>query len=196
MNYNQLFLTRNECFRRHVRHEVKGIMLHSTGADNPRLSRYIQPNDGKLGENRHGNHWNVRYPDSRRVCPHAFIGRLADGTVATYQVLPWDIVGWHSGSGKKGSANRLGYIGIEICEDSLRDGGYLAEVYREAAELCADLCRQYSLDPSYDIICHSEGHRLGIASNHADVMHWFLRFGRDMDGFRAEVRRIEKEKSE
>jgi hypothetical protein len=37
------------------------------------------------------------------------------------------------------------------------------------------LCEAYGLDPLEDgvVICHSEGHKRGIASNHADVLHWF-----------------------
>ena len=37
------------------------------------------------------------------------------------------------------------------------------------------------------IICHSEGFKLGIASNHADVLHWFPYFGKDMNQFRKDV---------
>ena len=37
------------------------------------------------------------------------------------------------------------------------------------------------------LICHSEGYRRGVASNHGDVMHWFPKFGKNMDGFRADV---------
>ena len=39
------------------------------------------------------------------------------------------------------------------------------------------------------VICHSEGHQRGIASNHADVMHWFPQYGKSMDTFRADVAR-------
>ena len=38
--------------------KIKGIMVHSTGVNNPYLKRYVQPNDGKLGKNQNGNHWN------------------------------------------------------------------------------------------------------------------------------------------
>ncbi len=38
------------------------------------------------------------------------------------------------------------------------------------------------------IICHSEGCKLGIASNHGDVMHWFPKHGKSMDTFRAAVK--------
>ncbi len=189
MNYHQLFLTRNECFIKRSSHRVRGIMLHSTGANNPYLKRYVGPDDGFLGKNHYNNHWNQYRPDGKQKCVHAFIGKLADGSIATYQTLPWNVVGWHSGKGKNGCANNLGYIGFEICEDGLKDASYFKAVYREAVELCSDLCKQYALNPLEDgvIICHAEGNARGIASNHGDVMHWFPRFGKSMDKFRADV---------
>lgn len=58
-------------------------------------------------------------------------------------------------------------------------------------ELTAYLCREYGLDPLEDgvVICHQEGARRGIASNHADVLHWFPMHGMTMDDFRADVAR-------
>ena len=35
-------------------------MVHSTGANNPYLRRYVQPDDGELGKNRYDNDWNRR----------------------------------------------------------------------------------------------------------------------------------------
>lgn len=194
MFYRQLFLTENECFKKAKKHTVKGIMVHSTGANNPYLKRYVGPDDGLLGKNVYGNHWNTPRPGGRQVCVHAFIGKLADGTVAVYQTLPWDIVGWHSGRGKSGSANEMGYIGFEICEDGLNDRAYFDEAYKAASELCADLCEQYRLNPLADgvLICHSEGAKRGIASNHGDVMHWFPKHGMSMDAFRRDVGSILK----
>lgn len=141
-----------------------------------------------LGENIYGNYWNTPRPDGKEICPHAFIGKLNDGSIATYQVLPWDMRGWHCGSGSNGSANNS-HIGFEICEDGLTDAGYLDKVYKEAVELCAYLCRQYNLNPQADgvIIDHSEGHARGIASNHSDVGNWWPKFGKSMDAFRADV---------
>jgi hypothetical protein len=192
MKLRRLFLTLNDCYKSGKKHVVRGIMLHSTGANNPNLKRYVNPDDGLLGKNQYNNHWNTAKPDGRQICTHAFIGKLADGTIATYQTLPWDIVGWHSGSGSKGSAanaNNNGYIGFEICEDGLADRAYFDKVYREAVELCAYLCKAYGIKPeSPTLICHSEGYKLGIASNHGDVMHWWPRFGKSMDGFRADVK--------
>ena len=191
MNLNRLYLTKNECYRAGRIITPKGIMVHSTGANNPHLKRYVGPDDGKLGENVYGNHWNQARPDGRQVCVHAFIGKLADGSIATYQTLPWNHRGWHAG----GDANNT-HIGFEICEDGLTDASYFSAVYKEAVELCVHLCKLYGISEK-DIICHSEGYKQGIASNHADVMHWFPKHGKTMDTFRADVKKLlsEEEKS-
>ena len=183
MNLHRLYLTENECYKRGAKISVKGIMVHSTGANNPNLSRYVGPDDGLLGKNAYGNHWNTYRPGGIQVCVHAFIGKLKDGTIATYQTLPWDHRGWHAA----GSANNT-HIGFEICEDGLADAKYFAKVYQEAVELCAYLCKMYNLDPLKNIIDHSEGAKKGIASSHGDVAHWFPRHGKNMDKFRAAVK--------
>ena len=66
---------------------------------------------------------------------------------------------------------------------------YFQAVYCNAVELTAELCRIYGLDPLEEgvVICHSEGYRKGIASNHADVTHWFPKHGKTMDDFRRDV---------
>lgn len=183
MNLQKLILTQNDCYKAGRKIAVKGIMVHSTGANNPNLRRYIGPDDGLLGPNPNNNHWNQPRPDGQQKCVHAFIGKLKDGSIATYQTLPWDHRGWHAG----GKANDT-HIGFEICEDNLNDPVYFASVYREAVELCAYLCRQFGLTEK-NIICHSEGAKLGIASSHTDVMHWFPRHGKSMDTFRADVKK-------
>ena len=184
MNLHQLILTENACYKANRKITVKGIMVHSTGANNPWLKRYVGPDDGLLGKNKYNNHWNTYHPGGREVCVHGFIGKLNDGTVATYQTLPWNHRGWHAG----GSANNT-HIGFEICEDGLTDPTYFKAVYNEAVELCAYLCKQYGLTEK-DIICHSEGYKKGIASNHGDVMHWFPRHGKSMDTFRTDVKAL------
>jgi hypothetical protein len=181
MNLRTQILTNNACYKAGRTITPKGIMLHSTGANNPWLRRYIAPDDGLLGKNEYNNHWNMDTPDLR-VCVHAFIGKLADGSIATYQTLPWNYRGWHAG----GKANDT-HIGFEICEDDLTDSSYFSAIYKEAIELCVYLCRLYGFTDK-DIICHSEGYKPGIASNHADVMHWFPKHGKSMDTFRAAVK--------
>lgn len=182
MNLRKLILTNNACFKASKTIIPKGIMVHSTGADNPWLKRYVGPDDGLLGKNQYNNHWNQEKPGGRQVCVHAFIGKLADGTIATYQTLPWNHRGWHAG----GTANNT-HIGFEICEDGLSDSTYFNKVYLEAVELCVFLCREFGLTEK-DIICHSEGYKQGITSNHGDVLHWFPKHGKSMDTFRADVK--------
>ncbi|MEA4932935.1 MAG: peptidoglycan recognition family protein [Lawsonibacter sp.] len=180
MNLHTCLLTANDCYKAGKTIVPRGIMVHSTGSNNPKLSRYVAPNDGLLGTPS-SNSWNQ---SGTTACVHAFIGKLADGSVATYQTLPWTMRGWHC----KYSGNNT-HIAFEICEDGLTDPVYFAAVYREAVELTAYLCKLYALDPLADgvVICHQEGYQRGIASNHGDVLHWFPMHGKNMDDFRADA---------
>ena len=184
MNLHKLIFTNCDSYKKAKTITPKGVMVHSTGANNPNLSRYVGPDDGLLGVNKYGNHWNM---PKVGASVHAFIGKLKDGSVATYQVLPCNY--------KSGHCARSGndtHLSFEICEDSLEDSAYFAAVYREAVELTAMLCRLYDLDPLADgvVIDHAEGYRRGIASNHGDVAHWFKKHGKTMDDFRADVAKL------
>ena len=194
MRLIKCILTANDCYKAGRTINPKGVMVHSTGANNPLVARYVQPSNNDpnrdslqatIGGNRNNNDWNNPGLD---VCTHAFIGKLADGGVGTVQTLPWNYLGWHAGYGKKGSANNT-HIAFEICEDALKSSAYFRKVYQEAVELTAMLCKTYNLNPLADgvVICHSEGCQRGIASNHGDVMHWFPKFNKSMDTFRADV---------
>ena len=185
MNLKQYYLTKNECYQRNVTITVGGLMLHSTGANNPNLKRYVPNFDGTIGDNTNGNHWDQYRPGGRQVCVHGFIGKLADGSIATVQTLPWNMRGWHAGK----AAGNNSYIGVEICEDGLKDSDYFTKVYNEAVELFAYLCKEFNLNPLTNILCHCEGYDKGIASNHADVMHWFSKHGKTMDDFRNDVKK-------
>jgi N-acetylmuramoyl-L-alanine amidase len=184
MNLRKLILTNNACYKAGRTIISKGIMIHSTGANNPWLKRYVGPDDGLLGKNQYNNHWNQDKPGNRQVCVHAFIGKIANGSVATYQTLPWNHRGWHGG----GKANDT-HIGFEICEDGLSDSTYFNKVYKEAVELCVYLCKAYKLTEK-DIIGHYEGYQKGIASNHGDPLNWFPKHGKSMDTFRADVKAL------
>lgn len=180
MKLLKCILTENGCYKTKRTIRPKGVMVHSTGADNPRVSRYV-PGDEEMGRNTAGNHWDR---PGLTKCVHAFVGLFADGEVGTVQTLPWEHRGWHAG----GAANNT-HIGFEICEDGLEDPVYFGKVYQEAAELTAMLCQKFGLDPLADgvVICHAEGHERGVASNHGDVLHWFPKMGKSMNDFRAHV---------
>ena len=197
MNLRTQILTHNNCYTVGRTIRPAGVMVHSTGANNPKVSRYV-PGDSILGWNTGGNHWDQtnaqweeKFGGPLDRCVHAFIGKWADGKVGTVQTLPWNRRAWHCGKGHKGTANDT-HISFEICEDGLSDASYFSAVYQEAVELAAYLCELYGLDPLEDgaVICHQEGYRRGVASNHADVLHWFPKFGKSMDDFRRDVDKI------
>lgn len=177
--------------------KVAGIVVHSTGANNPNLKRYVQPTSknakaaeilADLGKNAYGNHWNN---SAKKVLVHAFIGKNAKGTVETYQVLPFDRTCWGCGQASKGSFNYnpQAHIQFEICEDNLTDEKYFKAAMTEAQEFCAYLCKKFNLDVS-TVVSHAEAHKKGYASNHGDIDHWLKRHGKTMDWFRAQVKSI------
>jgi N-acetylmuramoyl-L-alanine amidase len=45
----------------------------------------------------------------------------------------------------------------------------------------------YDIAPD-NIISHAEGYQKGVASNHADVGHWFPKHGKTMDDLRRDVK--------
>ena len=181
---------------------IKGVLWHSTGANNPNLKRYVQPGDNDankdqliklLGKNNYGNDWNHINHQAGLNC---WIGKLADGSVTTVQTMPWNYKPWGCGSGSKGSCNN-GWIQFEICEDGLTDKNYFNKVYKEACEITAYLCDMYDIDPKGTvtvngvkvptILCHKDANKLGFGSNHGDVLHWFPKHGKTMEDVRNDV---------
>ena len=197
--------TQSTCYKGTSTMTVKGILWHSTGANNPNLKRYVQPSDNAkdrdemiklLGKNSYGNDWNHITHQAGLNC---WIGKLADGTVTTVQTMPWNYKPWGCGSGSKGSCNN-GWIQFEICEDGLTDKAYFDKVYKEACEITAYLCEMYNIDPMGTvtvngvkvptILCHADSHKLGLGSNHGDVNHWFPKHGKSMETARADVKAL------
>ena len=158
-----------------------GIIIHSTGANNPNLRRYVNAPE-ICGENPYRNYFDR--PDSD-VCPHAVIGLDKDGAVRAAKLLPWDVCCWGCGPGTKGSYNYSpAYIQIEVCEDDLTDEEYFRKAFSLAAQLCARLMKNYPTIRPENIISHKEACARGYASNHGDPDHWLARFGKNMDWFR------------
>lgn len=178
--------------------DPQGIVVHSTGANNPYLKRYIQPADGypdydrilaDIGVNKYHNDWNRIDTKSNphHVCPHAIIGKNDKGEIECYQILPFEFCCYGCGKGDKGSYNTdPAYIQFEICEDDLTNPKYFEQVMDTAIEFCATLVFLYNI-PIKNIISHKEAHKLGYASNHRDIEHWANRYGWTMDLFRDKV---------
>lgn len=67
---------------------------------------------------------------------------------------------------------------------------YFEDIYNKAVFTCSyalNQLQQKNIDKN--IVCsHAEGYKLKIASNHADVGHWWPQHDKDMDDFRADVK--------
>ena len=126
-------MKQSTCYKGTRKFTPRGILWHSTGANNPSLKRYVQPDDNakdkaewlaRLGKNQYGNDWNHI---DRQAGMNFWIGKMADGTVAAVQTMPWDYRPWGCGSGPNGSCNDT-HIQFEICEDGLNDKTYFASI--------------------------------------------------------------------
>ena len=89
MRFRQQYLTKNDCYREGRYIAVRGVMIHSTGANNPKVSRYVPGND-EIGRNTGGNHWDMsdaeriqRFGEKLEKCVHAVIGLFADGEIVS-----------------------------------------------------------------------------------------------------------------
>ena len=199
MTLKECFFIKNACFVKNqkINGSPVGIVVHSTGANNNSLKRYVQPvkeqpeyNDiiKDIGLNVYGNSWNR--PDILK-CVHAFIGVNAAGKVETYQTLPFDLCCWGVGSGKNGSFNYnpTAHLQFEICEDNLKDEEYFTAAMKEAIQFCAYLCNTFNI-PANKIVSHKETYALGFGSNHGDIDYWLSKFGKNMYWFRSEVDKL------
>lgn len=194
------YMTNNPCYANNKETiKVTGLMLHSVGCPQPSKEVFYR-------------NWNKS--SYTRACVHGFIDN--DGCIITLPCMETTATsrpgyahrGWHSGTGTKGkaySANN-GYIGIEMtepacikytsgatftCSNKSAATEFVMKNFKIAVEVFAQLCVYHDLNPLQDgvIISHSEGYKLGVASNHADVGHLIkqLNLNYSMDQFRQDV---------
>ncbi len=197
-----------------------GVLWHDTACGNPTLKRYVQPHETDanydemitlLGKNKYGNDWNHI---DHEAGLNAWIGKLADGTIATIQAGDWDKHPWGCGSGNKGSYTinngkktwtNEHWIQFEICDDGYKDVEYFQRTYKEACEFTAYICELYNIDPNGTVIyngvevptilCHADSYKLGLGGNHGDIYSWFKKFGYDMTNVRNDVASLMKKDS-
>lgn len=184
MEILQAYQTKNRCYKQGKKNKAVGILVHSTGAVNRNLSRYVDAPD-QLGVNKYKNHWNS---ETASKCMHAFIGYDKDQQIRVVQTLPYDYVCWGSGKGKNGSYNGT-HLQFEICQGSNTDETYYRAAVKCAEEYCAYLCKLYGWTAD-NITSHREAAIAGYASNHGDPESWMKHFGDDMDQFRARVKML------
>lgn len=182
------YFEKHRCFNKKKNSiKPKGIMVHSTGAVNRELRRYVDCAE-LLGRNLYNNHWNKA---TATKSMHAFIGYDKNNEVIVAETLPHDIACWGCGGGKKGSYNYdpHAYLQFEICQGSNTDADYYWKAITVAEQYCAHLCKLYGWTAD-NITSHKEAAKAGYASNHSDPQKWMVHFGDDMDKFRARVQAI------
>ena len=182
----KIMATRSDCYQTGQKMTPEGIIVHSTGCNNPNIKRYVAPGNDDIGYNNNGNSMNEPGQD---VCVHMIIGKNASGKVKCYQILPFDICCWGVGSGWKGSYNyNPAYIQFEMCEDGLDDYSYCKACYDKAVAVCAELAKKYGF--SVDCIkSHHEAGQEGMGSQHVDPDNWWKYHGFTMSGFRSDVKK-------
>lgn len=148
--------TESDCYKAKKATARTGIQVHSVGCKGTTMSRWKRS-------------WNA---PNRDVCANYLID-----VNGIYQVLPEGKRCWLSGSGANGNANNT-HLGFEICEPSTQADTpeVAADLYGKALYLCVYLCRLYGINPA-NVQAHYELHALGLASNHADVRHWWGKNG-------------------
>lgn len=195
LNIIKAAAVKNLCYIAAQKMVPQGIVVHSTGANNPNLKRYVDATE-EVGANQYNNHWNTAKPGGRMVCVHAFIGYDKNQEIRVAEILPLNICCWGVGAGSKGSYNyNPAYIQFEICEDGLTDKKYYKKAFAVAAEYCAELCRAYNIDVE-NVVGHCEAYKKGYGSNHSDPEHWMRNFGESMYDFRKQVLEILKNNEE
>lgn len=189
--FDKCLFKNNLCYQYNSPITPIGIILHSTGADNPNLNRVVAPctDDSNydsiiadIGVNLYNNDWNRARPDGQKKCVHAFIGKNKKGVVKGYQVLPYNIECW--GAGKPANQH---YIQVEVMESYSTSPEYLLSALRVFVPWAVSLCLKYDINPD-NIISHKEAHKKGIATNHADIDHWLVKFGYSMEMIRSWVK--------
>ncbi len=178
--------TQNPCYKAGVSITPKGGMLHSVGCPQPDPLVFVK-------------NWQS---GGVSVCVHAVVGK----DTVVYQLLPWNMKGWHCGSGSKGSGNNT-LISIEMTEPaSIKYTGgaswietgngsntksHVLATYANAVQFFAYICKKFGFNPedSNVLMSHHEGNAKGIASNHGDVEHIWNKFGLSMNQFRKDVKK-------
>ena len=178
------YATKNDCYKAAQPMTPVGIVLHSTGVNNPNLKRYVDCKS-ECGINLYGNHWNNPSGSIGKVCVHSFVGYDKNKNLRVANILPYTYACWGCGRGSKGSYNYnpTGHIQIEMCEDNLKNADYFNQIFTTTAEYCAMLCKQFNLSPN-TIVSHAEAYQKGYASNHSDCDHWLKIYGKTMEDFR------------
>lgn len=151
----------------------EGIIIHSSGQNNPFLRRYVQPSKknknyssliSQLGENRKHNDWNHIHTSYNF---HYWIGKDKNDNIISVRTFPLNIKTWNDN-----------YIHICICEDNLQNKEYLMNCFSILTLLCNELCEQFNWDET--VI-----HDYSEISNFPDSNYWLKEHGLSVHLIRA-----------
>lgn len=177
------YLTKNDCYKSGKKINIKGIVVHSTGCVNRDVTRYVDaPELGKVS----AMHWNK---SGIAKCVHGICGwsdKLKK--VMFVQTLPDNMRPWGCASGGKGSYNNS-HFQFEMCEDAGASREYFNQLWACAVGVCAEKCKLFGLTEK-NIVSHKEAHALGYASNHGDPESYFKKYGKTMNDFRSDVKKL------
>lgn len=168
----------------HKKLTPKGIVIHSSGRNNPYLRQYVQPSKKdknyanlimQLGENRKHNDWNHIHTSYNF---HYWVGKDKSNDVVSVQTFPLNMKTWNDD-----------YIHICICEDKLQDKTYLINCLYEVIYLCYVICKEFNWDEKV-IHDHSE------ISDFPDSNYWLKKHKYSVQFIRAFIFAIHNPESE
>lgn len=169
MNRSTYIITQNPSYKQASPLKATGIVVHSTGCDQKKISAY---------------RWQFDRPELQ-ASVHGCLGLDDKGELCYEQWLPYGIKCWGVGRGKNGTLN-VSHIQFEICEHK-GDWDWCRRTYNAALQICHELCLQFGIDPD-NVVSHKEAYKMGCGSNHADPEHWWDDYGLNMATFREELK--------
>lgn len=201
-----MFMTQSVWYKTAEKRKPTGILWLSSNKNNSMLNAFCQPDDNasdkqiwldRLGINSLHNDWNHSYQTMGFNC---WVGRLQDCTVSALQVSPWDFVSWDNRESSIGSSCSDGWIKICICEDNLKNPKYFNEVYNEACDVTAYLCKEFGINPNGIGICDGlmlsnitndfDAKALGIYTSCSNLKDWMSANGKNMSIVRQDINKI------
>lgn len=118
-----------------------------------KIVNHYTANPGASAHNHYRYFNGTAITQKRYASAHIFVDKQE-----AYLIIPLDEVAYHANDGSykgipelKPNAN-LYSIGVELCIE--KDGSFHPETLRRAAEINAELCKRFKLDPQKDIVRH------------------------------------------
>ena len=155
----------------------KGIIIHSSGFEQPYLWYFIQPSNSNPNKSQILNTIGVNkkhtdYNHTRRLINyHYWIGKDSNNNIQTIKAFPNDF------------KIKDNYIHICLLEDDLNDKKYALQIVSELIQLCVHLCKEFHWNEN-NVLGHSE------ISSLPDANYWLKKYGYDIDTIRQIIKNL------